>query len=213
MELENLKSLWQTISEDRIASERVDDQVLLQMVRRKSKTALDRIRTNLILEGVVGVLASLVMLWLCFYPGFSAEIKWINGFFLMIFSVFMVYFFKSLSLNLQLNTETGQLREGLKSIIIQLKSYLKLYRTINYQITPFAFIYGGWVGICLAEIHRGETDLIDPGNFMLWAYLAILAVLAIIGTYFTKKYINWWIKTLYEVHLQKLENALAELDE
>jgi hypothetical protein len=198
MELDNLKAIWK--EQDPLPEVQPDLQQLLQ---KKSRGPIARMRRNVMIEGIVMVL--------CYIPTIILYLAWFDGrlwFISLMMSVILVfywvYYLRKDRLLKKMQCVTCEVRSNLTRQVDILGKYLRFYLW-----TTTLVIVISWFVAYLAIRYSLHLKGI-PIPQWLEPLLIVLVIPCSIGLHFlNKRYFN----KLYGRDAQKLRDLLREMDE
>jgi hypothetical protein len=212
MELDSLKTIWR--EQEDPAREDPDRIHLQDILRKKSRGTIFRIRRNLRHEGVF-ILAGYIPCILLYLFVFSGELWLLSLIFLAVLLLYGLYYNRKDRLLRKMECVACEVRSNLAGQVKVLGKYLRLYLWSGTLLTPVFFI-ASYVIVRQKNpaphlirnyfIHR---DIPTPW----WAepvFVAILIIPFSIVLYFLNK---WYVNKLYGRHLEKLKVLLREMDE
>jgi uncharacterized membrane protein YidH (DUF202 family) len=205
MNLEELKSIWQTQSNAQARQEQHSREAIRQMLYRRSRTALSRINRNIVLEAIFMVLTLLGSTWMLWQQPSNLTGMWI---FLIILSVgsLAFYYLKYQQLN-RATLGHEDLRNSLGDIARVMEHYMQLY-TFLMVIMPLLASVGVLYGYSVSAAEDGRS-LLD----LDWTEGGILGLVLLLYGTFSYYFTRWYIRWVYGIHHQELKACLAELDE
>lgn len=213
MELEDLKELWKSETDANLIQQEVDTTDLRILLKGQANNALDKIRRNMVLEGVFLVAA------LLFCAGMVAfQTDWLvrvmaGGSFFLLFP-FAVFFTMNWLHIQHIQERSMDLKTTLTQFIQGIEQYLKVYfrgiLVFSILSAPLGFLIGFCTDQDTAMVIRSLTrfwnNLESPILFTGIAFV-IYGSIVIINYFVTK----WWLQKLYGAYLEELELCLEEL--
>jgi hypothetical protein len=208
MELESLKYIWHSLEAPKASAE--DREVLLDLLRRKSKGPIARMRRNLIGEGIL-LLVAYTPASLVFLLGFDGRLMPISWLYAILAAFFLAYYYRKYQLLNRMQCPTCELRSNLARQVDTLRKYTRFYLLAGTGLIPLAYLFSYLI---IRWKLLSTTSLIyqrlHPTPW--WAspigWLLLLIPITI-GMYFINaSYIN----RLYGRHIKKLQELLRELD-
>ena len=198
MELDNLKAIWK--EQDPLPGLQPDLQQLLQ---KKSRGPIARMRRNVMIEGIVMVL--------CYIPTIILYLAWFDGrlwFISLMMSLILVFYCvyygrKDLLLK-KMECVTCEVRSNLARQVNILRNYLRFYLWSATLVIVISWSIA-YLTIRYALQLKG---LLAPS--WLEPFLLLLIIPVSIGLHFMNK--RYFYK-LYGRHIQKLQDLLQEMDE
>jgi hypothetical protein len=202
MEIDELKSIWKKESE---GFTRKDEVELANMLKGKSSSIVSRLKRNVWFELVFTFLGGLGLLaYALTLP--DGALKWTSISILMLFGVYSLYYVKKLRLLHQFDPGKDHIKANLKTLVGNLKGYLKFYRR-SYALLYPIYIF---LGLLFTAIEHGATgflNMISRPNVVITLILGA-GLFFLCSTWLT----TWYLKKLYGNHLEKLESLLKELE-
>ena len=198
MELDNLKAIWK--EQDPLPELQPDLQQLLQ---KKSRGPIARMRRNVMIEGIVMVL--------CYTPTIILYLAWFDGrlwFISLMMSLILVfycvYYVRKDRLLKKMECVTCEVRSNLARQVKILRNYLRFYLWSATLVIVISWSLA-YLTIRYALQLKG---LLAPS--WLEPFLLLLIIPVSIGLHFLNK--RYFYK-LYGRHIQKLQDLLQEMDE
>lgn len=205
MNLDELKNIWQEQTAS-LEGYQLEEQELSGMLEGRSKTLLNKINRNIMIEmGVVVVLTLLGLAWLRFQgPGVGMS-EWIASLGYVVFSgIFYGIKYKSLNRG-RLRTYT--LKEALRHIVRVMRIFMRLYYGLSYML-PIFVMGGGLMGLKMEKEAMGES-LADVSSQTWVAFTLTMLVVGFASIALIRLYVKW----LYGKHYYELRMCLNELEE
>lgn len=202
MELEELKDLWQ---KNKSEIQPKNEAEIASMLKGKSKSIIDKLKRSAWFELLLTLISSIaLLLYALGLPSGSA--KWTPISILILFVGYSIYYVKKLLLLNSFNRGNDNLKASLEHLTFSLTNYLVFYKRSYTILYPVYFC----LGLFFAAIESGSQHFFE----VLTRPKAIISLIGLAGllfficTWFT----NWYLKSLYGNHLQKLKNVLQELN-
>jgi len=201
MELDDLKDIWKKSGPGFRAKDKAE---LALMLQGRSTSIVDKLKRNVWIELIFTFVASLVLLgYALMLP--SGTMKWTSVSFVLLFSVYSIYYIKKLLLLNRFNPADENLKTHIDRLIVSLDSFLKFYKRSYNILYPIFFV----LILIFVAIERGATDFFDS---LSKPYMIIFLLLSSGFYYFlSTAFTNWYLKKLYGNHLDKLKNLAHEL--
>jgi hypothetical protein len=198
MELDNLKAIWK--EQDSLPGLQPDLQQLLQ---KKSRGPIARMRRNVMIEGIVMVL--------CYTPTIILYLAWFDGrlwFISLMMSLILVfycvYYIRKDRLLKKMECVTCEVRSNLTRQVNILGNYLRFYLWTTTLVMVISW-FVAYLAIRYALQFKGH-----PLPPWLEPLLIVLVIPCSIGLHrLNKRYFN----KLYGRDAQKLRDLLREMDE
>lgn len=199
-ELDDMKQLWQN---NPAPVSPLDEQQLSSMLSMRSKTALGKLRKNLLLEALLGVgLLVLLIRQAIVAPTDQARFAMIEMA-LLILPLFIFYYYGLQSLQKGLSF-SGSLRESLQESIAYWERSLRVYFWGGMFLLPATIIAAASYRMGL----NGETSILLYGSSTAVVLLKMLGL-----TLFAGAIVLVLIRFSYGIYVEKLKQCLAELQE
>lgn len=198
-ELDDMKQVWQN---NPAPVSPLDEQQLSAMLTQRSKTALTKLRNNLLLEAILGVALLLLLTRQAIVaPNDQARFAMIEMAFLIL-PLFIFYYYGLQSLKNGISF-SGSLRESLKESIAFWERSLRVYFWGGMLIFPAVII----AAVSYRMGLNGDSSIILFGdNSMI-----LLKILGL--TLFAGALVLVLIRFSYGIYVDKLKQCLAELQE
>jgi hypothetical protein len=176
------------------------------MLEGRSKTLLNKINRNIMIEmAVVVVLTLLGLAWLRFQgPGVGIS-EWIASLGYVVFSG-VFYGIKYRSLN-RGRLRTYTLKEALRHIVRVMHIFMRIYYGLSYML-PIFVMGGGLMGLKMEKEAMGES-LADVSSQTWIAFTLTMLVVGFASIALIRLYVKW----LYGKHYNELRMCLNELEE
>lgn len=209
-ELNELKKIWDRALDEKI-QQPVDHGRIEEIIRKKSSGPVDKLKKSLRIE-IGAILISIpLLITLIFklpYPYFMVN----TSVLIVVFVFALIYFFINLHKVVKIwRNSQENIRKSLESTILLFRFYRKFYLRLNMILFPFGIYLGYVIGFGLGSDGKKITQLLlteyMPFIPALLISLLLFALLMLGFWYFLKFY----VKKLYDVHIQKLEVILKEL--
>jgi hypothetical protein len=198
MELDNLKAIWK--EQEPRQGVQPDLQQLLQ---KKSRGPIARMRRNVMIEGIVMVL--------CYTPTIILYLAWFDGrlwFISLMMSLILVfycvYYVRKDRLLKKMECVTCEVRSNLARQVNILRNYLRFY----LWSATLVIVISWSIAYLTIRYTLQLKGLLAPS--WLEPFLLLLIIPVSIGLHFMNK--RYFYK-LYGRHIQKLQDLLQEMDE
>ena len=207
MELEQLKSIWQEEPQLQDAPKAGGEEAVRMALARKSRSSLQRIRRNVLLEWVLLLLILAVAGWLLhpyrefLYPWERIALP-VMG---LVGTVF--YGFKLVALG-QLFPLRDSLKAQLEQQVRWLGRYLHYYRLSVVILVPLLGVTGVCYGFFRAGQYHGLDGLALAGENWVWI-LGVSLAYAALAAWFAQAY----IRRLYGHHYARLRSSWEEMQD
>jgi len=208
MELESLKYVWHSLEAP--PSREQDRQALLAMLGRRSQTTVDRMRRNLVGEGIL-LLVIYTPAFLCFLLGFDGRLTAVSWLFPGMAVLFLAYYYRKYRLLNAMQCPNCQLRSNLARQVDTLKKYTRFYLLAGTGMIPLMYLLS-WLIIRwkLSAAASVIYQRLHPTPW--WAspfFWLTLLIPVTVGIYYLN---SRYISRLYGRHIKKLQELLQELD-
>ncbi|MFW6275717.1 MAG: hypothetical protein ACOC2M_03690 [bacterium] len=209
--INKFKKIWeQSVSE----KERpFDKQELETILRNRSTGPVEKLKRSLIFE-IVSLL--LAIPFLVFIMIQTKEIYFMlnTGVLILLFFLSLIYYYFNYRSIVRIwRTKQDNILNSIQSTLQLVKFFRKTYFRLNLVLFPFAIYFGYVMGFGLGsggEKMNGYVlfEQISP-FFNIMIILVVLSVLFFLFYFF----LRWYMKKLYDVHIENLEHVLDELKE
>lgn len=209
--INKFKKIWeQSVSE----KERpFDKQELETILRNRSTGPVEKLKRSLIIE-IVSLL--LAIPFLVFIMIQTKEIYFMlnTGVLILLFFLSLIYYYFNYRSIVRIwRTKQDNILNSIQSTLQLVKFFRKTYFRLNLVLFPFAIYFGYVMGFGLGsggEKMNGYVlfEQISP-FFNIMIILVVLSVLFFLFYFF----LRWYMKKLYDVHIENLEHVLDELKE
>jgi hypothetical protein len=209
-ELNKLKKIWDQSLEDRQIRP-FDPQEIEGIIRKKSAGPVEKLKKSIRIE--IGAIVLCIPLLIAIMFKLPETYFILNTSVLIIaFAASLVYFSASLrKVNRIWKNSQVNIRSSLESTLILFRYYRRAYIRLNLVLFPIGVFFGYVVGFGLgSDGQRIDHLLLQDFMPMLPAILLSLVLLAVlfIGFWF---FLKFYVRKLYDVHINKLEIILREL--
>ncbi len=209
--INKFKKIWeQSVSE----KERpFDKQELETILRNRSTGPVEKLKRSLIIEIVSLLLAIPVLVFIMIQ---TKEIYFMlnTGVLILLFFLSLIYYYFNYRSIVRIwRTKQDNILNSIQSTLQLVKFFRKTYFRLNLVLFPFAIYFGYVMGFGLGsggEKMNGYVlfEQISP-FFNIMIILVVLSVLFFLFYFF----LRWYMKKLYDVHIENLEHVLDELKE
>jgi hypothetical protein len=207
MELDDFKLAYQTHFEQVPDKSGAD---LDGMLQQRSHTAIERIMRNLLWE-VGASLVILVVLSLIMATWSSTIFRWVGAGLVLISLIQVVLFTGQYrQLKARLNQATGSVHHHLREMVAIISRFVRIYYRYCLSSIPLGALLGGYIGATADTSDPAFAALPEKPTMVFTVLSLVLAVAAVIGTYFMLK---WYIHRLYGRYLNELNQCLIDLGE
>lgn len=205
MEFDQLKDLWKDYTKGIVYTHKVSEKEIYALLSQKSKHTIEKIRRNLVWEGVMVFLASMILVAGLIYfqfpylvPGITAVIIW-----MVVVLVLYTIAYHSLS---RIELHQDNVKEVLLMLTQKMKFFLQIAHYYTIILAPIFAIGGFFYGLIFSVAQDGKS----LGDIGLIPWITILIVLSIFLA-IAIKLSKWLIHKLYGVHYQRLVKYAKEL--
>jgi hypothetical protein len=209
MELDSLKYIWHSLEAPPVREQ--DRQALLALLGRRSQAPVDRMRRNLVGEGIL-LLVIYTPAFLCFLLGFDGRLSAISWLFVGMAVLFLAYYYRKYQLLKAMQCPTCQLRSNLARQVDTLKKYTRFYLLAGTGMIPLMYLFSWliirWKLSAAASVIIYQRLHPTPWWASPFFWLTLLIPVTIGIYYLNSRYIN----RLYGRHIKKLQELLHELD-
>ncbi len=200
MELESLKEI---LNHSAASENDVSEESLRKLLRTKSKSAISKMKRNLMIE-----LALMILIYayaVIQYDHFMPGLQWLLVGIEMIYLFYFVIKYRLLS---RMENPASEVRSSLQKQLNSLENLLRFYLWSGLLLVPMAALASFWIGYTYsssAEFPRDNSLLLITSLVVL-----LISILLCIPLYFFTK---WHIRKLYGRHIEKLKEMMHELSE
>lgn len=199
-ELEDMKQIWQNASGSEAS---LTEQQLLNLLTMRSKTALTRLRSNLLLEAVLAVLVVAFFAYKCATASDEQTVFSLTQVCFIISPLFLFYYYGLKNLNKGISN-TGDLQATLTEAVSFWERAIRLYFWGGMFLFPVFIIA---INTYRSSLYGTESSLFYENSPMV-VLGKTLAITALVGL------VVWLlIKVSYGVYIRRLKNCLQELRE
>lgn len=200
MELESLKEM---LNDSVSAGKDVSGDDLKQILRKRSKSAIHKMKRNLMIEITLMVL--IYAYAVIQYDKLMPKLQWLI---IGIEVMYLVYFGIKYRLLSRMEHPASEVRSSLQKQLNSLDNLLRFYLWSGLLLVPMAALASFWIGYTYsapAEFTRDNSLLLITSFVIL-----LVSILLCIPLYFFTK---WYIRKLYGCHIEKLKEMMNELSE
>jgi hypothetical protein len=195
MELDELKNIWQQTSTQNSLQAMILREDLQRMISRKSEDTIQKLKRNIIIETIAGIVLSVTMAGTYFIQNRNDNIGIIALGSVAMMGSFMVIYWKAYRSLKQFSMANLTLKNTLQQLVEQLESFIRLYLYANLLMTPIAIFAGAFWGSSFTSLYRVPI---------------ITTLILVIPMYYS---IKWYVNKVYGQYLYKLKQYLLELEE
>ena len=209
--INKFKKIWeQSVSEH----EKPFDQKELEIILRKQSAGpVEKLKRSLIIEIVSLVLAIPVLVFIMIQ---TKEIYFMlnTGGLILLFFLSLIYYYINYRRIVRIwRTKQDNILNSIQSTLQLVKFFRRTYFRLNLVLFPFAIYFGYVMGFGLGSGGEKMNGYIIFEQFS--PIFNILIILLVLGIMFFLFYffLRWYMKKLYDVHIENLEHVLHELKE
>lgn len=210
-ELNELKKIWDRSFQKE--PDAPDREKLYELVRRQSSGPVGKLKKSLRIE-IGAILIAIPMLIAIMFKLTEPYFLFNTGALIAVFSGTLVYYFHNLKrLEKIWNQSQENLRQSIRSTLMLVKFFRKVYFWLNLILFPFGIYFGYIIGFGLGSDGRKVTSLPFFENlpFLIALSFIGLIVVTLFGLFYI--FMKWYVKKLYDVHINKLEEIDHEFTE
>lgn len=210
-ELNELKKIWDRSFQKE--PDAPDREKLYELVRRQSSGPVGKLKKSLRIE-IGAILIAIPMLIAIMFKLTEPYFLFNTGALIAVFSGSLVYYFHNLKrLEKIWNQSQENLRQSIRSTLMLVKFFRKVYFWLNLILFPFGIYFGYIIGFGLGSDGRKVTSLPFFENlpFLIALSFIGLIVVTLFGLFYI--FMKWYVKKLYDVHINKLEEIDHEFTE
>jgi hypothetical protein len=206
MELEALKSAWKEVGSSTAST---SAQELEQMLSKKSKSPIAKLKRNLFWELMVVVVM---------YGGTIIYYLVQNQTGMLYLALMMAvlgalygwYYITKRKLLLNMECVTCEVKSNLSTQLITLEKLLKLYLWAGTLLVPVILIISGMIVYFTSPLPKDAP--LSKGPFFIYFFIALLIISLVftVPVFFLNK---WYINLLYGRHVKKLRQIVNEMNE
>jgi hypothetical protein len=206
MELDNLKTIWKEMGADTAGT---STEELEQMLSKKSKSPIAKLKRNLFWEMIVVVVlyGSTTLYYFIKNDAGMFYLAWIM---ILLSALYGWYYVSKRKLLLNMECVTCEVKSNLNTQLKTLEKYLKLYLWAGTLLVPIILMC---CGVIIYFNNPAPADLPAGKNEFFPYFLAGMFIFSLIITiplFFLNK---WYIHLLYGRHVKKLRAIVNEMNE
>lgn len=206
MELENLKTIWKDVG---TATVTTSAEELEQMLSKKSKSPIAKLKRNLFWEMVVVVLlygGTILYYLLKNEPG----MLYLSLLMALLGILYGWYYVVKRRLLINMECVTCEVKSNLSTQLVMLEKLVKLYLWAGTLLLPVVIIISGTIAYDSTPL---PPDLpLSKREFFIYFLVVLLALSALftVPVFFVNK---WYVNLLYGRHVKKLRQIVNEMNE
>lgn len=208
MELDLLKSVWQDVGSNQSAT--TSQEELEQLLGKKSKTPIARLKRNLFWEliAVVILYTATIAYYFVTYKGAVLSIAWMM---IVVGALYVWYYVSKRKLLKSMECVTCEVKSNLSTQLVTLEKYVKLYLWAGTLLFPVVFMFTLLVGYLYAPETQKMPGKDIPNFFIIYTVVCfVFSIVLTVPIYFLNK---WYVHKLYGQHVKKLKHILNEMNE
>ena len=195
MELDKLLESW---NEEEHNFSHKEPTEIVDMLSKKSRSSMARIRRNMMFEFLFGIVAISMTIILNTYLVEDRVYQGFNFIFLTAFGCLnIVYVYKFRGLYKQLGLTTN-IEKTLLDSTRKIETAMEMYKSINYSVMPFALIIGMMVGGTRSFVEKMQD----------WPVYAVITVVTFVAMMF---FVEYSVNKMYGKHLAQLKENYNNL--
>jgi hypothetical protein len=207
MELDVLKTIWK---EETLSNTATTQAELEEMLSRKSKNPITKMKRNLFWELVVVVViySATILHYFFTYKGGMLSLAWTL---VVLGALYVAYYVRKRKLLNSMECVTCEVRSNLSTQLTTLEKFIKLYMWVGTILFPVVMM------ISFIIVYLYDPVIINDPNknspLFFWLYFGITLLFSAVLTipvYFINK---WYVHKLYGQHAKKLRSVLNEMNE
>jgi FtsH-binding integral membrane protein len=183
---------------------------LEKLLKGRSQSALDKIRRNMYLEIVLGVLITLgvgvASAW------HTSRVAWLMATLMVVIVVVQAIGFWWQSKKMVNVSPDDDIQQALTRLIAHVERFVHLYLQFNRVVYAVSLLLGAGLGFRLA-IYDEQDSILQAFQEVLDQHIILSTVLSIFLIVLGWAIVRWWIRVGYAQYLQTLKECLAELNE
>jgi len=210
-ELKKFKQIWDRSLDE--PSKDIDEERLLEIMRKKSSGPIEKLKRSLYLEiGTIILVIPLLIGILFKLPDTYFLVNTLT--LIVVFTGVLIYYYINLrKITLLWNKSQKNIRESLESTLVLLRFFRKNYLILNIVLFPLGIYFGYIIGFGLGSGGEKITSLLLLKNQPVWVNIIFWLVnFAVLFSFFWL-FLRFYVKKLYDVHIHKLELLHKELTE
>jgi hypothetical protein len=206
MELDNLKTIWKQAD---VAGANTSAEELEQMLSKKSKSPIAKLRHNLFREMLFVVI--LYSVTIIYYFAKHKGIMLANAWLLIVLGLlYMIFYFSKRRLLKKMECITCEVKSNLSMQLTTLEKFVRLYLIVGTLLMPVILITSGIIGYFYFPTPENLPASKEEFFPYYMAGIVILSLVFTIPVYFLNK---WYVNLLYGRHVKKLREIVNEMNE
>ncbi|MBW6479549.1 MAG: hypothetical protein K0B37_08985 [Bacteroidales bacterium] len=210
-ELNELKKIWDRSFEKEPKAP--DREKLAELVNRRSSSPVGKLKKSLRIE-IGAILIAIPLLVAILFRLTEPYFLFNTGILIAVFTSSLVYYFHNLRrLEKIWHHSQENIHQSIRSTLMLVKFFRKVYFWMNLILFPFGIYFGYIVGFGLGSDGQRVSSLPVFENlpFLMALSLIGLIIVVLFGLFYV--FLKWYVKKLYDVHINKLEEIDHELTE
>jgi hypothetical protein len=210
-ELNKLKKMWDTSF---VQQEKdLDQERVLGIIRSQSRGPVDKLKRSLYLELGTAILVVPFLIWVMFKLPEPYFLFNTSALLLLFVAAFTYYFYNLRKVTVFWNQNQENLRQSIEGTLVLFRFFRKTYFYLNMLLFPLGVYFGYIIGFGLGSGGKRVTSILLLQNMP--SYLNVLLWIGLIIGAFVLFFIvlRFYVKKLYDVHINKLELIHKELTE
>jgi len=202
MELDDLKASWQKMGADKAP---VDEHSIKTIISQKSKSELGRIRKNMFLDIVAGVI---IIIWalitIVYVRHSSLSVLGVVLLMILIIGWIGLAYPRLYKNSKKTSVSAGNLMNNLHNQIEHLEKDIQFYRNLNVYMYPLAIVVGLVLDQSALQAFKAELST----NYV--PLLIVVLAFAIVFPLYVL-FVKWWANFMYGRFVKRLKHMYEEL--
>jgi len=208
MELDHLKETWR--NQDSILAPDTNEEQLLAMLTRQSRSPLEKMKRNLLME-LIFILTGFGTVAAYYFISFGGKFNEVSWVYIMMVILFSFYYYRKNKLLNEMQCAGCHVKSNLQRQISMLEKYVKNYLVLGTLLIPVILLF-------LWFLFYVKLPAGSPGSvwhkiltYPWWQSLLIWlggSIAFTVPVYFLNK---WYVHWLYGKHIRRLRRILNEM--
>lgn len=210
-ELHHLKDIWQRSFEKEPVS--IDRDKIFELISKKSSGPVGRLKKSIRIE-IGAILVAIPLLVAIMFELRETYFLVNTSLLILLFAGSLVYYFINLrKLEKIWKKSQYNIRKSIESTLMLVKFFRNVYFWLNIIMFPFGIYFGYIIGFGLGSGGRRVTSLPYLEDLPFLMSLALVCLFVVLLFVLFRLFLKFYMKKLYDVHIEILEKLQKELSE
>lgn len=211
MDFNDIKNAWKDSLKDEELLNKQEIEAKLN-IKRKSNTALNKVKWSYKVELLIGSTASLfVIIWMLINVD-SKNKAFIISIAVLFFGSLLFFAWSNFRRIRKVSITSEQLKPTLQKTIKSIERYVGFNKSFftKYLLLPFSVIFGLTIGLHIGSGYKGLLEILSLLEKEKITYIIIVGLTAIVFVIPFSQFLN---RKMYKQHLDELKQCLKEFEE